>query len=124
MIRWCRWRKGKAAGKGWEQLVDSTGYTTMAMTSAMIACFPVDLPAYVPSLMAAWIPLLTLQTNTAASSENTVDWTVFRDMMKKLVMEFKRTHQDMMQKKVFKELFTQEQYDALQGMSSHASYFL
>ena len=81
--------------------------TGLALTViALLGVFPLDIPACVPSLLAALVRL------TGIPSLKTV--------ITRAVQEFKRSHQDRWEE--FKEMFTKEQLEDIQGAGA-AHYY-
>ena len=120
-------------------VVDYSLASTIVMSCCMVMLYPVDVPKYVPKLLSGLIKFLSISggsgpasggstgstPGTAGSTGITtnMNYTMLKDIIKKMVLEFKRSHQDRYKDDSFKALFTNEEWDDLTGSATSASYF-
>lgn len=86
--------------------VDAKHQNTILMMSCLIVATPYDLPAYLPALLTSFVRHVSVPS--------------LRDTVTRTIQLFKRTHQDRWDE--YKELFTVDQLDELQGTGA-AHYY-
>ena len=120
----CRLRKKRNTDIAVEPML-----VNIVMSScAILMITPVDMAEHTPALIFALIMLLSIghthtNSNSVTSLTAVCNYSVIKDLISKTMSDFRRNHQDKINSPAFRGLFTPEQWQELQGLSSTATYF-